>query len=135
MRKIRVAVITLVVFTSCSNQNSDPDALCNLLNESRDLNARTEAIPSDDYVEVTQNMTLYVELFDEMLDVAPKSVQSDFKTVRDFMTGIRDAKELAAGDRIVEIAEIQRAADEAVGLQAATARVLAYTRNECGFEL
>ncbi len=135
MQRFQLALVIALILASCTNQTSDPEALCDLLRDSVDLNVGTELVPLDDPIEVAQNMTLYVELFDEMSDVAPKSVKGDIETLRDFMADIRDAKTLAAGDRMTEIAAIGRITEDAQGLQAATARISAFARNECGLDL
>ncbi|MFV1991095.1 MAG: hypothetical protein ACC652_10185 [Acidimicrobiales bacterium] len=135
MRRLQLALVAALIIASCANQTSDPEAFCELLGDSIDLSAGTELVPLDDPIEVAQNMTLYVDLFNEMYEVAPKSIKRDIETIRDFMTEIRDAKQLANGDRMTEIAAIQRITENATGVQAATARISAFARNECGLTL
>ncbi len=135
MRTLQLTLVAALLIAACSNNTSDPEALCELLADSVDLSVGTQLVPLDDPVEVAQNMTLYVDLFDEMQEIAPKPIKSDLIKLRDFMTDIRDAKERANGERMAEIAAIQQVVENTQGLQAATARVSAYARNECGLTL
>ena len=132
---MRVLWVTLLVaVAACSSGGGDRDTFCERLGQTHDLDVELQEVERGDQAAVREALAQYVDSLEELSSSAPGSIRPDAEVILDYARALAETATTRT-DPILDANALAEVASQFAGIEAATARLDAYGRNECEIDL